>query len=352
MKRIMIRDCSKRNYYLPSMNNSVELNTTYVGADPTGTTDSYASIQEALNSLTPTGGTLCLPSGTFKVSQSLVIPAGVSLIGQGSGISSVYPSVTRIKAGGGGFPVLTILGTPTSSICAISVERLVIYGGGNSVSGSDGIYQEWANYTTVRDVRIHGCYKALHVNNVYAINIWGVNVDGGGSDASSYGLYMDCHDQLIGNNAVNCLGCYFQGNLICGIRGETFSGSKFVNCEITLAGQYGIYFGDPSVAGVLCQFSHICNVLVDGCATQGYLFSKGTASRLGSIAMTGCWCGNNHLVGINVQGGECISITGGIVQECQNGVVFNGCNNCVISGVTIFQFDDTASGAGGLTFSN
>ena len=79
--------------------------------------------------------------------------------------------------------------------------------------GVRGIDQQWANYTTIRDVRIHGCYQGLYVNNVYLINFFNVNVDGAGADQSSYGLFMDTNT---GNNAVNMTNCLFQNNLING----------------------------------------------------------------------------------------------------------------------------------------
>lgn len=336
----------------------VQISATDFGADRTGNIDSWAAITNAMQSLIIRGGTVFLPCGTYIVSQPLVIPNGVSLLGEGSGVSSLtqphplFPNVTKIKAvAGGAFSVIFIGGTINASIGGVSIERIAVIGGGSSVVGARGIDQQWANYTTIRDVRIHSCYQALYTNNVYACNIWGVNVDGGGADRSSYGLYMGSHEQTAGTNAVNVIGSYFQNCIIDGIRGETFSGSKFANCEITLAGRFGWYFGDPTVAGVLCQFSHISNCLVDSCAQQGYVFSKGTASRLGSIALTGCWSGSNH-VGINIQNGDMISISGGLIQNVENGLVFNGCNGCVASGVNIFQYDNLSLGGIGIILNN
>lgn len=337
---------------------AVQVSVTDFGVDRTGVLDSFRAIQNAIESLTIVGGTVFLPSGTYLISQSIVLPQGVSLIGEGSGITSLtqptsdFPNVTKIKAiPGGAFPVITIAGSPISSISAISIEKIVIVGGGTSIVGARGIDQQWANYTTVRDVRIHGCHQALYTNNVYLINFFNVNVDGAGADQSSYGLYMGTHDMLLGNNAINMTNCLFQNNLINGIRGETFSGGVYTSCQITLSGQTGWYFGDPSTPGALCQFCNIVNCLVDSCAGEGYVFSKGVAARLGAVAVTGCWSGNNA-TGIRVSGGDQFSIVGGLIQNVSTGIILDGCNACNITGINIFEYDRTLVGAFACIFVN
>lgn len=48
------------------------VNVAEIGADRTGRTDSSASFQRAIDMLAPTGGTLYIPAGTYKIAQTLV----------------------------------------------------------------------------------------------------------------------------------------------------------------------------------------------------------------------------------------------------------------------------------------
>lgn len=79
-----------------SMINGAPLNALDYGADFTGSDDSYAAIQAALDAA---DGSVYLPSGTYKLSVGLVIPANVTLFGDGinSTILSTSSDVTAVE---------------------------------------------------------------------------------------------------------------------------------------------------------------------------------------------------------------------------------------------------------------
>jgi hypothetical protein len=63
------------------------------GADPTGSADSSPAFFAAFAALTPGGGTLCLPPGTFKIGVPVACPSGVVI--QGSGQAATILSMSR-----------------------------------------------------------------------------------------------------------------------------------------------------------------------------------------------------------------------------------------------------------------
>ena len=48
------------------------MNVVQLGADRTGRTDASAQFQQAIDMLAPTGGTLYIPAGSYKIGQTLV----------------------------------------------------------------------------------------------------------------------------------------------------------------------------------------------------------------------------------------------------------------------------------------
>ena len=75
-----------------SMIQGAVVNVLDFGADPTGATDSKAAIQAAIDSLSTTssasatgGGTVYIPAGKFKITSTLKIGYGITLLGNGAG---------------------------------------------------------------------------------------------------------------------------------------------------------------------------------------------------------------------------------------------------------------------------
>ena len=93
------------------------------GADPTGTNDSSAAFQAALNAVPSTGGVVGVPPGVYKVGTALTVPVLQTYItGAGRGVTQInsyvtgdciraYGTATANSQTGGGIIGLTIDGT-------------------------------------------------------------------------------------------------------------------------------------------------------------------------------------------------------------------------------------------------
>jgi hypothetical protein len=75
------------------------------GAVGNGVVDDTAAILKALKAVGPSGGVVHLPAGAFKISNSLIVPAGVTLMGEGARWEN---SATRIIVEKNGFPAIRL----------------------------------------------------------------------------------------------------------------------------------------------------------------------------------------------------------------------------------------------------
>lgn len=110
--------------------------TDFAGVDPTGTNDSLAGIQAAINFMaTRNGGDLLFPPGTYKISNSLTITSSnIKLIGTGSdsfhdGGLGVTSSVTLLWIGSGAAPMIkiyTVQNTGNSVITGSGVQGMTL----------------------------------------------------------------------------------------------------------------------------------------------------------------------------------------------------------------------------------
>lgn len=86
-------------------------------ADNTGVTDAAAAINTATASLSPNGGTVYIPSGTYKINSATVsVPPKVCLLGSGAG--------STILNGTGAFPVVTILNAANSCLLNLTIQSV------------------------------------------------------------------------------------------------------------------------------------------------------------------------------------------------------------------------------------
>ena len=118
----------------------------FVGADPTGTTDSTAAVQAAINAAAGLGATLMFPTGTYLCSSNLTIPlqaGGIVWAGQG------YQSNSQLQAG-------VYIGA-TLKFTSLTGDAISCNGG---------------TYFTNRGIRISGL-NVVTASTGYAINLYG-----------------------------------------------------------------------------------------------------------------------------------------------------------------------------------
>jgi hypothetical protein len=138
------------------------------GADPTGTRDSTTAIQNAINVLPATGGTVLFPPGTYKVSSTINVGngtsssgstiQGITLIGIGQppmllpgffgGFSQVAP--VHLEWTGGASTMISINGP----LQGWAISNLWLDGGG---SATTGIQITSAQYGDTENIVITGC---------------------------------------------------------------------------------------------------------------------------------------------------------------------------------------------------
>ena len=203
------------------------------GADPTGSADSTASIQAAINAVTASGGTVVLPIGTYKVTASLVMPTTqfVSLVGMGKGSQIVNSS-------GASFDMITWAnpGAGNLILTYATIGNMSLSQSGGTGSAAE-INTQYASTLTIRDVYF----------NALAASGDGVKIVGNGATYS--------HEIQI----INFSGRSNQGNAVIHLTGtasdDLISGGVY-------EGLFHVNFGiqlDNGVGTVQMQNLHISN---------------------------------------------------------------------------------------------
>ncbi|WP_186112079.1 glycosyl hydrolase family 28-related protein [Burkholderia gladioli] len=224
------------------------------GADPTGSADSTAAINNAIGAVTSTGGTVYLPGGTYKISSAIVLPAtnaSVSLIGSGFGTKIVNSS-------GASFDMITWANPGSGNISQVyaTVGNFQISQSGASGSGAE-INSQYASSLTLKDILLTGI----------AVNGDGIKITGNGSVASH-----DIHIQGISGTSLT-------GNSVIHMTSTT---NDIKVSNVIYEGQFLVKYGfllDSGLGTVQIQDVHASNF-------ANNVFSAGT--NTGPIQCTNC----------------------------------------------------------------
>lgn len=224
------------------------------GADPTGSADSTAAINNAIGAVTSTGGTVYLPGGTYKISSAIVLPAtnaSVSLIGSGFGTKIVNSSGTS-------FDMITWANPGSGNISQVyaTVGNFQISQSGATGSGAE-INSQYASSLTLKDILLTGI----------AINGDGIKITGNGSVASH-----DIHIQGISGTSLT-------GNSVIHMTSTT---NDIKVSNVIYEGQFLVKYGfllDSGLGTVQIQDVHASNF-------ANNVFSAGT--NTGPIQCTNC----------------------------------------------------------------
>ena len=316
-----------------SMIEGAAVNVLDYGADPTGTDDSLAAIQAAVDAATPyaefaTDGIMVyLPPGVYKVSNSINMSQrqGVHLVGAGQ-------KATEIRATSNN-PVIKYTGNVTTVTNASGVRSMTIRGYDNAQTNSYGIKSSWTNSCNIQDLIIFGCYAGLYFEHVWQTNVSNVRMYGSTVDACTYGVYMAESGTPI-DNAIIAHNINVQNCLQTGFRIINGQGSKFVSCE---AGGdpmvHAWHIGEPTTGTIRSQWIHFANCLGDSTTSSVWLFRKGTASELSQMQLSNCWAGNgqdgfylDNVKQLLFNGCQSIGhAQSGFVVSSSEQVVINGC---------------------------
>ncbi len=224
------------------------------GADPTGTADSTTAINNAIAAVTPLGGTVYLPGGTYKISSAIVLPntnASVNFIGAGLGTKIVNSTGTS-------FDMITWANPGSGNM----IQTYAIVGNFQiSQSGAVGsgaeINTQYASSLTLKDILLAGL----------ATTGDGIKIVGNGSIAS--------HDIHISG----ITGTSTTGNAVIHMTSTT---NDIKVSNIIFEGQFLVKYGfllDNGLGTVQIQDVHISNFATN-------VFSSGT--NTGPIQCTNC----------------------------------------------------------------
>lgn len=141
------------------------INVKSYGAVGNGTADDATAIQATIDAANALGGrVVLLPQGTYRVVAGVVLKSGVTLRGEGRGVTIIHGDPTGTLAG-------VVRGT---SITDFGVEHLTISG----TIATDGV--ELLDFVTSTDGRIHdvgldtGTYLGLFFNTCSRIEVNGL----------------------------------------------------------------------------------------------------------------------------------------------------------------------------------
>ena len=287
------------------------------GAKGDGVTDDTAAIQAAINSFgaanTATGGTVFFPVGVYKITSSLLLNYGTSLLG-GGGLS------VKIVANGNFEAIRWSTQIPSYSR-QISIDGFWISGAGK-LSG-------FANNSAIRIDHPWG------IDGLSLKNLW---IDG----FAAYGIQTD----QLGNYLIkNCFQFSHWDSIQiqdCGVgilMGVGFCGeSVFSNIWTLNCTTYGIQFSVGPVAG--SQGLHWDTVGCGGCPTGIYF----GAANAGAITFTNGHFENSSSYGVRINN---VGATGLMFTNCRYvgspvGIQCNAGGNITLNGGAF----ESAGGAG------
>jgi hypothetical protein len=240
------------------------LNVVNLGADPSGKRDSSAAMQVAIDRLTPTGGVIHLPAGTYRVDQTLnwVNPgnsrrSGIAFVGAG-----MHSTIVQSRVAQG--PLLRIRGIPLSGPISTTffwgggIQNMTLDGSLGAATDHDALEMMGWWYAELKNLRImkfsrHGIRTVtdlqISANPDFSASTalvkatwiercggWGFKDDGGpqGSPAWEWNrvvfVFCAAGGAYVQSSSSGFTKCSFSQ---CGWSGETSEPS---------AGGYGLYF--------------------------------------------------------------------------------------------------------------
>jgi hypothetical protein len=304
------------------------------GADPTGTADSTAAIQAALNSFSSLGGSVFFPVGQYKTTSTINVPPKVSLLGQveGTWSGSSYDFGTAIlpKFSGNVFVMTGVLGHASNNIfenIAIIADKTTYTSGNGFVlnTASDVIFRRCQVLNIAGHGFVTGDTTGYSYHNYY-YNCYTLGAGGNGFEClSQWARFVDCWADtcqigvhISGSGAsdfARIIRCHFEENEQAAVKisggaghqgGHIISDCNIFSRRYVLADPgYGIWFDTAISAsgctGVLVNGNNIvCNTnYVANTGTVGIYIGNGAAgnqfiaNQIGTFAIniqmgTGC----------------------------------------------------------------
>jgi hypothetical protein len=321
----------------------------FAGVDPSGSADSTAGIQNAINSfavsnsLVQAGGVVYFPAGKYRTTAPLVLTgrSGVRLVGAGRLATTIVPS--------GNFTAIVDNATLSAVDTKVGVESMWVQCSGLAGSSAHGISFTYVNSGVIRDMFFTGCNHALDMYDEWQTVIDNVRVDGQGVQQNAIGLYagaptnaadtMPNNTLIVSNTSVQHVSQY-------AYRLVYFAGSKFTNDE----GSDGVtawYLCDAaySLATQPCHFGHFSNILSDTTTGNSIVIKQGANTNpVSDVMFDNVWSGNSSGNAIVAQGLSYVTMNGMHIVATDTGMVIQNSTN-VTAQVDIHNYNRNNNGS-------
>jgi len=244
---------------------------TYYGAKCDGSTDDTAAIQTGLNALANTGGILNFPSGTCNLSKCLIIPDGVSLQGQYTGVASSLGTNLNQTASTCTFQV------GANEFQGSAIQGFEVSGGSVSLYAPDGVVN-----LRVENVRAYQpSYAGILLQGYIQQTFWkNIEMDGGAycMNYSTNGVHYNGNSWRQEFDKNSFYDIYCNGSSLDGIvwaiqsnnsatGGGTGGQNSITNLIIIHAGHNGFVLKGPFL-----------NTIINGWNTEGNGYSQSLSS--------------------------------------------------------------------------
>lgn len=292
----------------------------FAGVDPTGSTDSTAGIQAAINAVSAAGGgKVYFPPGRYIVSALTISSVGVFLEGAGPQATTILPSGTTNS-----LFTFSITGSPSPPFMNQGISRMTIqYSTSTPPTGGNCIYVYIVQGFFARELVIVGAWMGIHcymgaVGFFNDIQMWNLQSQG-------TGIYIDSSgpagggDRYFKNIFIDCTANPEPNQAIAGIRINGTGGDWFDSCEIAQCGALAGILIDPQ-SGQSVTWTWFTNCDLDTNTGHAVNISPVTGGQVLGVYFLGCWTSSSRNGNGVVIGGA-----GGVVSGAR--FMFHKCHN-------------------------
>ncbi|MHB9071214.1 MAG: right-handed parallel beta-helix repeat-containing protein [Sedimentisphaerales bacterium] len=200
-----------------------------------------AGLQDDINAIAGTGGTVIIPAGTTTIYSTISVPSNVTI--KGVSVNSVLKAANGLNG-----PVLSN-SDQINGNTGIRLKGFAIDGNKSNQSSGEGILLVNTSDIIMEDVRIHNCYFS------------GIRVNGNSDTISFEGCIVYSNGFSIGNGIViegnpsniSVANCTIHDNKINGISASGINIRMIGNSIYQHTGGRGVLFSDSNDALVICN---------------------------------------------------------------------------------------------------
>lgn len=233
------------------------------GAVGDGTTDDTTAIQNAINSLSSTGGSVYFPTGQYLISTTLTVSTqGITLFGSNS--TALWDSATSILSGGSQIVKKSTMTTDAIQVSNLRFQMQDLAVRGQSGNTGDGVYLQNGYSPALINVSVAGVGGSgirigSKTNGNYNVNGWQLtNVTSQKNNQHGVLIYDQTTAGLAGSpnaNAGTAIGLNVSANSGEGLRIENGQFNTFIGLLSQQNSNYGVVLIGTSTLSLYATFN-------------------------------------------------------------------------------------------------